>query len=127
MPCPRYFAVNAMDNDQGTGRRPVPRLRYLAAVTTLPPLPVQSFSVLASTQPLPLQSFLPLHALSAPEQAPLPLHSLMPAHLTVFDAAFSVLPLACFAYAAPAANMVATADAITAPLMTSFNMKALLS
>src|SRR5262244_795568 len=103
MPCPRYFAVNAMDNDQGTGRRPVPRLRYLAAVTTLPPLPVQSFSVLASTQPLPL-------------------HSFMPAHLTVFDAAFSVLPLACFAYAAPAANMVATADAITAPLMTSFNM-----
>src|SRR5438105_8482307 len=95
---------------------PCPRSRRAKAIyifefeaRTLPPLSVQAFSDLASSQPLPLQSFFDLHELSAPEQEPWPLHSLMPAHFTTSVVFLCDLPLA---MAAPERNIDATALAM---------------
>src|SRR5579863_4658956 len=90
------------------GRPREKRAAYFEAVTSLPPLALQS-ALEASTQPLPLQLFCDLQELSAPAQAPLPLQELMPEQWTVAFVAVES------ASALPAEKRLATAPARMAP------------
>src|SRR5713101_7324335 len=100
MPCPRCARWKAIPPPPGrrTARRP--RNEDHFAATTLPPLAVQSFSVLISHEPWPL-------------------HSFTPAHLTALLEAFFSFSLA---WAAPDANSEPTAAAITAPFSISLTI-----
>jgi hypothetical protein len=58
---------------------------------TLPPFLRQADFVFVGSHPMPLQEFMPLQAFMDDLQAPIPLQLLMPAHMTLFDAAFASL------------------------------------
>jgi hypothetical protein len=77
---------------------------------TLPPFLRQADFVFVGNHPMPLQEFMPLQAFMDDLHAPMPLQLLMPAHMTLFDAAF-----ASFVAAIPPKTSATAASAMLLP------------